>query len=166
MELDIKNNWRVIPGYLYEVSILGEVRNSSGRVLIPQDSGNGYKITRLSRPGDGSRKFYIHDLVLLCFIGPKPQNMETCHNNGKGCDNRLENLRYDTHVNNCLDRKRHGTDNHLSGEGAPWSKLTNKEVKFIRGNPNGLSIRGLARKFAVDESTVRSVIKNETWRIK
>jgi hypothetical protein len=33
--------------------------------------------------------------------------METCHNNGNPADNRLENLRWDTHVANEADKRLH-----------------------------------------------------------
>lgn len=48
------------------------------------------------------------------FVGPCPEGMEVCHNNGDCTDNRLENLRYDTKSANMLDRVRHGTHHNAN----------------------------------------------------
>jgi hypothetical protein len=52
---------------------------------------------------------YVHRLVIESFFGPCPPGREACHNNGDHTDNRLSNLRWDTHANNVLDQFRHGT---------------------------------------------------------
>ena len=57
--------------------------------------------------GIGGTK-YIHRLVLEAFVGPCPEGMETCHNNGVRTDNRLENLRWDTSSANNDDIVKHG----------------------------------------------------------
>lgn len=51
----------------------------------------------------------VHRLVLEAFVGPAPEGMEGCHNNGDPWDNRLENLRWDTHQANMADAAAHGT---------------------------------------------------------
>lgn len=52
---------------------------------------------------------YVHRLVLEAFVGPCPEGMEGCHIDGDGTNNRLDNLRWDTHVGNVKDSIRHGT---------------------------------------------------------
>lgn len=56
---------------------------------------------------DGRRPVYVHRLVLEAFVGPCPDGMEACHNNGVQDDNRVENLRWDTHLSNIIDRDTH-----------------------------------------------------------
>lgn len=51
---------------------------------------------------------YVHRLVLETFVGPRPEGMEACHNNGDPTDNRLGNLRWDTRSENVKDAVRHG----------------------------------------------------------
>jgi hypothetical protein len=71
----------------------------------------------------------------MVFRGPCPPGMEACHNNGDPTDNRLCNLRWDTHANNEADKIRHGTyfiRARLKGERNGNSKLTEEEVRLIR----------------------------------
>ncbi len=55
------------------------------------------------------RRGYVHVLVLTAFRGHCPAGMEGCHNDGDPKNNRLSNLRWDTHSANQKDGFRHGT---------------------------------------------------------
>lgn len=115
--------WRPVPGLedRYEVSDAGRVRSLTVRVYAGQgrtrispgrvlSAYRGDRYVKVSLKQDG-RQFgrNVHRLVAEAFLGPCPQGMEVCHNNGDAHDNRLSNLRYDTHANNSLDRRAHGT---------------------------------------------------------
>lgn len=50
----------------------------------------------------------IHSLVLEAFVGPRPDGMEGCHNDGDPANNHLANLRWDTRAANNQDTLRHG----------------------------------------------------------
>lgn len=112
--------WRVIPGWegLYEISDMGTVRSLDhhgrrqfhrGRVLKPRPSGQGqYPAVGLHRDGEKVDR-YVHHLVLLTFVGPRPEGMHTRHLNGDQTDNRLINLAYGTPVENAADKVGHGT---------------------------------------------------------
>ena len=102
----------------YEVSELGIVRrkphvvpdkrygerNLPERFLKLIKDKDGYYLVRLSH-----RLAFVHVLVLEAFVGPRPEGMQCCHNNGIADDNKLKNLRWDTPRNNVRDRKLHGT---------------------------------------------------------
>ena len=110
----------------------------------------------------------VHQLVLSTFIGPCPSGFEGCHNNGNPLDNRLDNLRWDTHQNNMGDIKKHGTYSpppiHI-GEAHPNSKLKIEDVKYIKGIkewPHGLQ-RKIARNLGVAENTVSRVRLGKVW---
>lgn len=111
--------WLPIPGFEghYEVSDHGRVRSLDrvvidkqgtrrrkfkGRMLKPQRVYTGYDVVGLSKDGK-PRDWYIHRLVLMAFCGPPAPGAEGCHNNDIRSDNRLENLRWDTHLNNVRD---------------------------------------------------------------
>jgi len=73
---------------------------------------------------------YVHHLILITFVGPQPQGLEACHFDGDASNNSVENLRWDTHSGNELDKIRHGT--HNRGERHGMSKLSNAEVVAIK----------------------------------
>lgn len=52
----------------------------------------------------------VHRLVLEAFRGTCPQGMEGCHNDGNRANCALDNLRWDTPMNNHADKIRHGTN--------------------------------------------------------
>lgn len=118
--------WRAAPGYegLYEVSDLGRIRSLDRMVMT---CGGGHRLARgvlmnprkrhnnddryqahLSSAGK-RRTYFVHRLVLLAFTGEPQPGQEACHWNGDASDNRLANLRWDSHAANMADMKRHGT---------------------------------------------------------
>ncbi len=121
--------WRNVIGYegLYQVSNLGRVRSLDrvvphrwcgtvrlkGRILslapnITRGKVDALKVN-LSQGGTTTvRK--VHRLVLEAWVGPCPDGCEGCHNDGDPTNNIISNLRWDTHKNNGLDRRKHGTN--------------------------------------------------------
>ena len=77
-------------------------------------SPSGYRSVCLRRDGKRRRNYYVHELVLLAFVGARPTlDHEACHGNGKRDDNRLTNLRWGTYADNAEDRKRHARDGYV-----------------------------------------------------
>lgn len=130
-------SWGWVPGYegIYQASPAGEIRSVDrvveysnghsqrvrGRVLSQSTDKSGHKRVRLYSSNKGQTRL-VHSLVMETFIGPRPEEKEVCHNDGKPDNNRLENLRYDTRSENRLDTVRHGT-HHQS-----------KKEKCVRGH--------------------------------
>ena len=84
---------------------MGRLTTRRGRLLQPQLDTAGYLRVALGR--HVYRR--LHNLVLLAFVGPRPDGMEEIrHLNGIRTDNRLENLVYGTRSENQLDTVRHG----------------------------------------------------------
>lgn len=112
--------WLPIPGYegIYEVSDRGRVRSldrldsrgrrRKGRLrrLIMQPSG--HFTVSLCREAE-HQGFLVHHLVLLAFVGPRPDGMEGCHWDDNPANNHLANLRWDTRSANVRDSVRNGT---------------------------------------------------------
>lgn len=99
---------------LYQVSSLGRVKSSPrngtlGGVLKTDKNSDGHLEVGLYR-NNKRVGFFVHTLVLEAFVGPRPENLEACHNDGDPSNNRPENLRWDTKSSNALDRQKHGTD--------------------------------------------------------
>jgi hypothetical protein len=112
--------WRPIPGFDgYEVSNLGRVVSYRRRrpvLLNPRTRESGHLAVGLRvNPSDFNPKTrLVHQLVMEAFVGPCPEGLEVCHNNGNPADNVLSNLRYDTHSANAQDSVRHGTHHYAS----------------------------------------------------
>ena len=182
-------NWKAIPAWegWYEVSDCGRVRSVDrkvvarhpsgpsiprlfkGRVLRAAVSGNGYPMVSLTRPGAKRECRYVHALVLEAFIGPCPQGLEVCHNDGKKPNNKLDNLRYDTRKANSDDTAKHGNRRAPRGEDSHSSRLTTDDVLWIRDNEEAIrtgviSMRSIGKKFGVTHSAVSSVLNKKTWR--
>lgn len=168
--------WRPVPNWPgYEVSSFGHIR-SLPRVVIrrrrtgysagqPQrlrggimrtfDNHKGYRQLRLRRVGK-AKTFTVHRLVMLAFVGARPEGMEICHFDGDKWNNRLTNLRYDTPESNREDAKRHGQT-----KARPNSKLTVEQVLVIRSSPLRTGL--LAARFGVTRYTIQSVRSGRTW---
>ena len=111
--------WLPVPNWedCYAVSSHGRVRNirpggrgrrAPGGILAGSLNAFGYRFVILS--GNGERwTVTIHRLVCAAFIGPRPEGLDVCHNDGNRTNNHLANLRYDTRSENIRDAVRHGT---------------------------------------------------------
>ena len=53
-------------------------------------------------------RYPIHKIVLLAFVGPRPEGMVTRHLDGDPLNNHLDNLTYGTQSENHIDRIKHG----------------------------------------------------------
>jgi hypothetical protein len=122
--------WRAVPGHegSYEVSDHGRVRSvdrmvyagqgkfrhAPGVMLRPTTHRDGHLHLLLQK-----KHWFVHQLVMLAFVGPYPDGMEICHRNGIKNDNRLSNLRYDTPRSNNLDRVKHGVHHEANKTHCP-----------------------------------------------
>jgi hypothetical protein len=92
----------------------GRTRTIREKILVPvmKSGTKGYKYHCVSLSVNNmvdSRP--IHRIVLESFVGFCPTNMEGCHKDGNRANNRLDNLRWDTHKNNFLDTDCKGENN-------------------------------------------------------
>jgi hypothetical protein len=89
----------------YEVSTFGRIRNAKkGTVRAPYLNSCGYERLRIQKKGDNVR-FMIHRLVAEAFIPNDEEKELIDHIDGDRTNNRVENLRWCTHSENCLNRK-------------------------------------------------------------
>lgn len=132
-----------------------DIRKSDGRkrYTLRQDAGEYVKR-------------YGSNFVLLAFVGPRPEGMEACHNNGDCTDDSLGNVRWDTPVNNKADMKRHGTD--LSGDRNGNAKLNWPIVRDVRRRVAAGETRkiDIARELDVSPTLVGYIIANKIWKEK
>lgn len=142
--------WLPVPDYegYYEISSEGNVRSLRVGVgknikpgimmLNPGTAPNGYKVLRLS-VNYVQQTVYVHDLVLLAFVGPKPKGLRVRHLNDIKSDCSLTNLIYGTHRENMQDMLRNG-NNYFKNkthcphghEYTPENTYLNKGRRFCR----------------------------------
>jgi hypothetical protein len=105
----------------------------------------------------------IASLVLTAFVGPRPAGMEVCHSpDSNTANNRLENIRWGTKLENENDKKQHGTT--PAGERNPKAKLTELQVHKIRElHRNGVKTWDLVDRFGVSFSAIRNIVNGHLW---
>lgn len=175
---DFAEQWKPVVGYegMYEVSNAGRVRSIDryiksargegrcllrGKVLRTQDN-KGLLYLGLCKNGRG-KTHAVHQLVLTAFVGPRPDGMEGCHGNGNGSDNRLSNLRWDTHKSNGEDMVRHGTS--VKGDRNGSARLTRDDIGAIRLRCSAGENQGaIADKYGVSRSHISDIHRRKTWR--
>jgi hypothetical protein len=122
-----------------------------------------YYIIKLHRGDKSYRSASIHLLVLETFMGPCPEGLQGCHNDGDKANNRLRNLRRDTPLANSHDRVQHGTLACGSRQGL--AKLTEDDVVLARSlHERGESFESLSRRFGVARRTVSCAVRGLTWK--
>jgi hypothetical protein len=91
--------WKEHPILPIKVSNLGRVDNYRGTKVFGNNNEKGYKGVVIA-----GKRHLVHRLVLETFIGPCPPKYECDHINRVCHDNRVENLRWVTRVENCANR--------------------------------------------------------------
>jgi hypothetical protein len=156
----------------YEIDNLGNIWSTrrekvvNGRTyawaakkLTPFIDSNGYLYVNL---GDGvkRKKWAIHRLVLLSFVGKSQQKMIACHSDGNKLNNSLLNLRWDSYKENYADSVKHQTN--CAGSRNGKSKLTNADVAEILNSNEKSTV--LCKKYNVASSTIRAVRLRQNWK--
>ncbi len=107
---------------------------------------------------------YIHILVLLAFVGPRPENLEACHNDGDISNNTPKNLRWDTRSSNVLDAIRHKTV--PLGDSHHWGRYTDEQVREVRrlSLDKALVLREIAALVGMSIELVSQIIRGKRRR--
>jgi hypothetical protein len=161
-----------IPDYnrRYYISKTGNVVSfKRGRMTIlkPVLTGSaGYLAVNLYDQQGKMRMVRVHVLMLLTFVGPRPEGQIIRHLDGDRNNNCLYNLTYGTYAENEADKQRHGTWGK-NGRGLP---ICNNEslVRKIRNdylNRKALcaTVRSIAAKYGIAHSTVCKIGKKQQW---
>lgn len=126
--------------------------------------GNQYLVGCLHSDGKQTN-VKVHRAVLLAFRGPCPEGMVGCHNDGNRLNNRLANLRWDTHRSNKQDSIIHGTCAYQKGSLHGQAKLDEEKVILIRQQlARGISQTQLAAIYGVKPETISCVHVRKTWK--
>ncbi len=136
-------------------------RTGEWKRMIPTTTDRGRLVVHLSRDRQRCPR-QVHALVMLAFVGPYPDGMEICHENGAHTDNHLSNLRYDTHAANEADKARHGRK--LLGDRHPVAKLTVDSARAVKAAIRaGRTLLAIAEEFGVSKKTVLNIKQGKAW---
>lgn len=144
-------------------SMPGYFATEDGRIfhkdleLKQQTTPKGYKTIYAS-----AKCLRVHRLVLETFVGPCVEGFEASHLNGKSCDNRAENLKWESRQDNHERKREHGTI--LFGERNPLTKFTEAKVLTILGMyRKGNTYQQIATELGLSKSHVGSLVRGSAW---
>lgn len=131
----------------------------TGKLMRGRINEDGYRVVVIRLSSGRSRSIAVHRMVLEAFRGPPASGHEACHNNGIKLDNRLSNLRWDTHSENMRDLRRH------LGKRVTRAKLTPESVIEMRKlrETTGLSYAKVGTAFGVTPMTAYKTCKRIFW---
>jgi hypothetical protein len=165
--------WRLIPGtWGYHVSNMGRVKRlrhtgTTIRILRPVNDGKGYLRVRIVAYGFPRRMWFVHQLVMLVFLGECPKGYQINHIDSNRSNNRLDNLEYVTPQEN----QRHSWQTTQRqpphrGERTHFAKLTEANVIEIRKMRawDGLTYTEIARHFNTKPANVWHICAGKTWK--
>lgn len=142
-----------IPGHpKYTIDRNGTVYSQRGKPL-KTDTTDSYHKVKLT----GGKWGYVHQLVLLTFVGPRPEGLQACHKNSDRADNRLSNLVWGTRQRNARDRKK-------LGYYRPGLTAEQKQQARYLYEVEGWSYEKLHRRFNCDQRTIRRYKGQENWQ--
>ncbi|MFC0411065.1 HNH endonuclease [Roseomonas elaeocarpi] len=163
LDLAAQEVWRAVVGSpAYEVSSLGNIRRFGSEQNLKLIWVRSYAAVDLSEHGMTSRK-RVHRLVAAAFLGPAPfVDALIAHNDGSTSNNRVDNLRWASAVENQRDRDRHGT--YVRGSQVFGAKLREDQIPFIRqAIARGEPYPDIAERFGVSVSTISLIKRERIW---
>ncbi len=155
----LTQNWKTF-GTLWEVSDIGEVRNSKTKKLLKlRHRKDGYLDVKLSY-----RRFLVHRLVALCFLSNPNNYPQVNHLDGVRNNPNLNNLEWVSQKQNMEHAKVLGLFPDKSGERNPnvrITKVTAKSIKLLLAT--GVPMRQVSKVFSVSYHTVSSIKYGKSW---
>jgi hypothetical protein len=161
--------WRVIPGFSgrYFASDCGRVKSIFGgkETILTSKPVGIYGHAQIGLRSKERRVFrYVHQWVLLAFVGPAPDGTESLHIDGNAKNCHLSNLHYGTRKQNAADRVAHGKS--CVGTENGRAKISPVDVRAIRSMwaQGGMRQRDIGSQFGVTQGIVGKIIRHELWR--
>lgn len=135
--------------------------------VLPKRLHNGYYRVNV-RDGNTPAKNHpepVHKLMLLAFVGERPDGYVCRHLNGNALDNNINNLCWGTPKENAHDAMKHGTAVCLrKGERAIAAKLSQEDVLTIKKlYKEGFTQTKIAKMYPVTQRHISDIVNGKTW---
>jgi hypothetical protein len=168
--------WKDIPDCQhYQASNLGRIRSLDrvvrniggtrihrGKILKQSNHPQGYFMVATCHEGK-VQMHAVHRLVIRAFLGLPDKGMQTCHNDGNPANNHIDNLRYDTVINNHKDKQKHNTIR--CGEKCAWATTNNESVIAMRNRrAAGESLPSIAKDYNMSKANISRICRGELWK--
>lgn len=173
MTMAVEEQWKDVIRYegLYQVSDMGRIKR-----VAPGKGAIANKILRTTPDNFGylrvtlynnikKKNLRIHRLVLEAFVGPCPDGMESCHNDGNTSNAVITNLRWATHASNLDDKKQHGTQTDQSGSYNNNAKMNESQVLEVKRMLKfGKYLqKEIAKQFGISKIVISDINTSKTW---
>lgn len=167
-------SWKPVPGFegTYEVSDSGRIRRLAvpdaagrprrARELRPAVDAWGYERVNLCS-GPQRKGAFVHAVVALAFIGPRPDGLVINHKDGQKRNNTPANLEYVSQKAN----DHHALAMGLKGIGERhgMAKLSAADIREIRSlRRQGQHAALIGQRFGIHVEHVRKIVRRKTWR--
>lgn len=151
-------HWRIIEGTPYSVSNRGAVMGRKGNLLKPWSHTSGHLYVSLKSGLPAVAKRQVHHLVLLAFVGARPDGHECRHLDGVATNNNDWNLAWGTRAENIQDFKRHTGRYHRASLSDDTAAQIRSKLTGQHGNQTQI-----AREFGVSAHVVNGISKGHTY---
>ena len=151
----------------FSVTEKGEVFSKRSNKFLKQvELKSGY-LSLATKINGVNKTFRVHREIAKAFLNNPENKPHVNHKDGNKLNNEVDNLEWCTQSENM----KHAVDTGLlingKGEDCHVSKLTDKDVTYIRQNyaPRNkrFGSRALANRFNVAHSTISDIINYKTW---
>lgn len=154
--------WKAIPGFPnYVANRNGQIKSllRGGRILKSNVSSTGYPMVNMKDENGKWAGRLVHVVIATAFIGPRPDGMDCCHNDGNKLNAAASNLRWDTRKANLNDQRIHGT---FAWHGK--KKLSPEQViEAAERIAAGEKCSEIAADYGVNRATIGAVSRGANW---
>ena len=151
---------------ILKVDHTGLVLNVKTSRYLGSNTKQGYfKLSYLNPETGRIQHIQLHRLIYLVWGGPLTEGQIVNHRDGDKKNNDISNLEPSTNSENNEHAFRLGLRNPKLGSTNPQAKLSEQLVTLIRKlHKAGRSMRSLAKEHGVAITTIRPLLKRETWK--
>lgn len=153
----------------YEISRCGVVRSKiTGRkmsVFKDEKKSHGYWKVALGRSRKCQRIYTLHRLLAVTFL-PNPKKLpQVNHRDADKDNNTLPNLEWVTPLQNMRHAVKMGLTQAKKGAASHSSKLTLRQVRWVRRTWPKLSQSKIAFKLGVSRGCIQAIVNGKSWVI-